>query len=76
MVDIHRPELGNARRRKRLVIAGIVIVVIAAATFGVSRMPQAAPEVDSSGLFIDTVKRVGIAPFKQRVYGKREVAHA
>jgi len=57
MVDIHRPELGNARRRKRLVIAGIVIVVIAAATFGVSRMPQAAPEVDSSGLFIDTVKR-------------------
>ena len=26
--------------------------------------------------FIDTVKRVGIAPFKQRVYGKREVAHA
>jgi sulfite reductase (NADPH) hemoprotein beta-component len=26
--------------------------------------------------FIDTVKRVGIAPFKQRVYGAREVAHA
>jgi sulfite reductase (NADPH) hemoprotein beta-component len=26
--------------------------------------------------FIDTVKRVGIAPFKQRVYGSREVAHA
>jgi sulfite reductase (NADPH) hemoprotein beta-component len=26
--------------------------------------------------FVDTVKRVGIAPFKQRVYGSREVAHA
>jgi HlyD family secretion protein len=57
MVDFHRPEIGNARRRKRLIIAGVVVIVIAAATFGVSRMPQAAPEVDSSGLFIDTVKR-------------------
>jgi HlyD family secretion protein len=57
MVDIHRPELGNARRRKRLIIAIVVAVVIAAATFGVSRLPQAAPEVDGSGLFIDTVKR-------------------
>jgi HlyD family secretion protein len=56
-MDIHRPEIGNARRRKRLIIAIVVAVVIAAATFGVSRMPQAAPEVDSSGLFIDTVKR-------------------
>lgn len=57
MVDIHRPELGNARRRRRLIIAIVVAVVVAAATFGVSRLPQAAPEVESSGLFIDTVKR-------------------
>ena len=26
--------------------------------------------------FVDTVQRVGIAPFKERVYGSREVAHA
>lgn len=57
MVDFHRPEIGNARRRKRLIIAVVIVVVIAAATFGVSRLPQAAPEVDSSGLFTDTVKR-------------------
>ena len=56
-MDIHRPELGNARRRKRLIIAVAIAVVVAAATFGVSRLPQAAPEVDSAGLFIDTVKR-------------------
>jgi HlyD family secretion protein len=56
-VDIHRPELGDARRRKRLIIAGVAVLVLAAATFGVARMPQAAPEVDDSGLFIDTVKR-------------------
>jgi len=57
MVDFHRPEIGNARRRKRLIIAVVVVIVIAAATFGVSRLPQASPKVDSSGLFIDTVKR-------------------
>lgn len=56
-MDIHRPELGNARRRKRLIIAVTIAVVVAAATFGVSRLPQAAPEVENSGLFIDTVKR-------------------
>ncbi|HEU4887823.1 MAG TPA: HlyD family efflux transporter periplasmic adaptor subunit, partial [Thermoanaerobaculia bacterium] len=56
-MDKHRPEIGNARRRKRLIIAVVVAVVVAAATFGVSRLPQAAPEVENSGLFIDTVKR-------------------
>jgi HlyD family secretion protein len=56
-MDIHRPEVGIARRRKRLIIAIAVAVVVAAATFGVSRLPQAAPEVEGSGLFIDTVKR-------------------
>ena len=26
--------------------------------------------------FVDTVHRLGIAPFKQRVYGSKELAHA
>jgi sulfite reductase (NADPH) hemoprotein beta-component len=26
--------------------------------------------------FIDTVRRLGVAPFKERVYADREVAHA
>jgi HlyD family secretion protein len=56
-MDIHRPEMGNARRRKRLIVSASGLVVIAVATFGVSRLPQAAPEVESSGLFIDTVHR-------------------
>jgi HlyD family secretion protein len=66
VVDIHRPELGTARRRKRLIVAIVVVVVLAAAMFGVSRMPQAAPEVESSGLFIDTVKR---GPMVRQVRG-------
>jgi HlyD family secretion protein len=66
MVDIHRPELGDARRRKRLWIAGIVVVVVAAATFGVTRLGPAVPEVDKSGLYIDTVKR---GPMLRQVRG-------
>lgn len=56
-MDIVRPDLANARRRKRLVVAAIATVVVAVATFGVSRLKPAAPEVDASGLFIDTVHR-------------------
>ena len=56
-MDVHRPDLANARRRKRLIIAAVVTVLVAVATFGVSRLKPAAPEVESGGLFIDTVKR-------------------
>jgi HlyD family secretion protein len=56
-MDVQRPDLANTRRRKRLILAGVATAVVAFATFGVSRLKPAAPEVDSSGLFIDTVKR-------------------
>jgi HlyD family secretion protein len=56
-VDVHRPELATKKRRKRFVIAAVVTILLAVATFGVSRLKPAAPEVDGSGLFIDTVKR-------------------
>jgi HlyD family secretion protein len=56
-VDVHRPDLANRKRRKRLLIAGAVMVLVAVATFGVSQLKPAAPEVERSGLFIDTVKR-------------------
>jgi HlyD family secretion protein len=56
-VDIQRPDLAALKRRKRLLLAVGVMVLVAAATFGLSRLAPAAPEVDGSGLFIDTVKR-------------------
>jgi HlyD family secretion protein len=56
-VDVQRPDLADLKRRRRLLLAGTVTVLVAAATFGVSRLAPAAPEVDGSGLFIDTVKR-------------------
>jgi len=50
----------NVARRKRLIRSLIAVVVIAAAaavTVGLSRLEPAAPTVDRSGIWIDTVKR-------------------
>jgi HlyD family secretion protein len=65
-MDIHRPDLANVRRRRRLIIAAVVAVVVAAAMFGVTRLQPAVPEVDSSSLFIDTVRR---GPMVRQVRG-------
>ena len=56
-MDVQRPDLAEARRKKRFLIAGAATLLVALAAFGVSRLKPAAPEVDRSGLFIDTVKR-------------------
>jgi len=56
-MDVQRPDLAHARRRKRLILAVVLTVAAAAATFGVARLQPAAPEVDRSTLFIDTVRR-------------------
>lgn len=56
-MDVQRPDLAASRRRKRLVLAGIIVMLIAAAALGVARMKPAEPEVDRDALFIDTVKR-------------------
>lgn len=56
-MDVHRPDLAEARRRKRMIIAAVATVLVALAAFGVSRLKPAAPEVEASGLFIDTVRR-------------------
>ena len=47
-------------------MAGAVLLVVAAATFGVTRLEPAVPEVDGSGLFIDTVRR---GPMVRQVRG-------
>ncbi|HYR28068.1 MAG TPA: HlyD family efflux transporter periplasmic adaptor subunit, partial [Thermoanaerobaculia bacterium] len=65
-MDVHRPELATRKRNKRLVIAAVVTVLLAVATFGLSRLKPAAPEVEASGLFIDTVKR---GPMVRQVRG-------
>ncbi len=65
-MDISRPELGEKRRRRQYIIGGIILLFLALAAFGVSRMKPAVPEVDGSGLFIDVVKR---GPMVRQVRG-------
>lgn len=40
-----------------MILIAVATTLVAVATFGVSRLKPAAPEVDQSGLFIDTVHR-------------------
>ena len=66
MVDIARPDLPVARRRRRLLIGGAVLVALAAVSFAVSRLQPAAPVVERAAVWIDTVKR---GPFVREVRG-------
>lgn len=65
-MDIARPEFKKQKRRKQAVI-GVVCVLIAAAAFvGVSRLKPAAPSVERSTVWTDTVKR---GPMLRQVRG-------
>src|SRR2546429_5470884 len=55
VVDI--PRKPRNRRKRNLVYAACPAAVIAAITFGLSRLRAAAPLVDRGGLWTDTVKR-------------------
>ncbi len=56
-MDIARPDIKQKKNRRLVIwIAGAVVVVVALA-FGVSRLKPAAPSVDRSTIWTDTVKR-------------------
>ena len=44
------------RRRRRVLVAAVSVIVCVAAVYGASRLGRAAPTMDTSGLWIDTVK--------------------
>jgi HlyD family secretion protein len=56
-MDVPRPFAAKARRRRQIIYAAIGLALVAGATMGVSKLKPAAPAVDRSGLWIDTVKR-------------------
>jgi HlyD family secretion protein len=56
-MDIARPDLKQKKKRQMFVWAGVGIVVLAVAVFAVSRLKPAAPTVDRSTIWTDTVKR-------------------
>ncbi len=56
-MDIPRPDASKQRRRKQLIfiLAGVVVLVLV--TVGISRLKPAAPTVERSTVWVDTVKR-------------------
>src|SRR5437764_15444940 len=55
VVDI--PRKPRNRRKRNLIFVACAAAVIAAITFGLSRLRAAAPLVDRGGVWTDTVKR-------------------
>jgi HlyD family secretion protein len=56
-MDIARPDLKKKKMRQYAMYAGVAVVLLAAAVVAVSRLKPAAPTVDRSTIWPDTVKR-------------------
>jgi multidrug resistance efflux pump len=65
-MDIARPEFKKQKRRKQAIIGVIAVLVAVAAFVGVSRLKPAAPTVERSTVWTDTVKR---GPMLRQVRG-------
>jgi len=57
MMDIARPDIKQKKKRQMFVWAGAAVVILLAAVVAVSRLKPAAPPVDRSTIWTDTVKR-------------------
>jgi HlyD family secretion protein len=56
-MDIARPEIKRQKRRRQIIWASIALIVLVGVTVGISRLKPAAPTVDRSTIWTDTVKR-------------------
>jgi HlyD family secretion protein len=56
-MDIARPEDKRRRRKRRLIYAAVGILIAAVITTALARLKPAAPSVDRSTVWTDTVKR-------------------
>jgi HlyD family secretion protein len=65
-MDIARPEFKQQKRRRQIIWSAVGIIALAAATIGVTRLKPAAPEVERSTVWTDTVKR---GPMLRQVRG-------
>jgi HlyD family secretion protein len=65
-MDIARPEFKKQKRRKQIMVGAVAFVALAAATYGVSRLKPAAPSVERSTVWTDSVKR---GPMLRQVRG-------
>jgi HlyD family secretion protein len=65
-MDIVREDFSEKRRRKRLLLASSGVTVVLLITLGLSRLKPAAPTVEKSAVWLDTVKR---GPMRREVRG-------
>jgi HlyD family secretion protein len=65
-MDIPRQNAARERRKRQMLFGGIGIILILAITLGVSRLKPAAPGVERSTVWVDTVKR---GPMLRQVRG-------
>jgi HlyD family secretion protein len=65
-MDIARPEFKRQKRRRQIIWLAIGVVCLGVVTIGVSRLKPAAPEVERSTVWTDTVKR---GPMLRQVRG-------
>jgi len=56
-MDIARPEFKKQKRRKQIILAVVVVLLAVGVMFGISRLKPAAPTVERSTVWTDTVKR-------------------
>lgn len=56
-MDIDRPDLARARRRRRVIIIIGSVLAVVAVTFGLAQLKPAAPTVEKATIYTDTVKR-------------------
>jgi HlyD family secretion protein len=65
-VDIPRPQDPRAKRRKQIIYGAVAIIVLLGVTLGLSKLKPAAPSVERSTVWVDTVKR---GPMLRQVRG-------
>ncbi len=56
-MDVARPELKKQKRRRQIIWSVVGVVLLGTVTIAISRLKPAAPEVDRSAVWTDTVKR-------------------
>jgi len=56
-MDIARPNVVRQKRRRQIIYIAVGIVLLALVTMGLSRLKPAAPTVERSTVWVDTVKR-------------------
>src|SRR5712691_4417126 len=65
-MDIARPDIKRQKRRRQIIGLSVGSLLLIAATVGISRLKPAAPEVERSTVWTDTVKR---GPMLRQVRG-------